>query len=354
MYMKLQDFFKIAPLVRKTKTKVVLLRRIGLPFLVPEIYKRKMFMLGFMITLWIWYLSSVFVWKIELQGNRSITEEDILRTLKEQNVSVGERLKTINYEEVEKYLREIYPDIIWISVKQNGTIVDITVKEKETSKIIEKEEEFPCDLLSSTEGVIKKMVVRQGVPVLPIGSFVSKGDIIVSGRIDILNDDTTVKSTRLVPSDADIWIETEKPVYISVPKVFSQKEYTGRKKTNYKIVGSKGKTVQTNFKVDFLNYDELSEWKCTNSILLWELPFQIQYREYKEYQIVEYENDFQEANQKLNHLFNEFLANLMEKGVQIISKNVRIEEGSTEWILTGNVTVLEQAYTKQQIEDLYE
>lgn len=354
MYMKLQDFFKIAPLVRKTKTKVVLLRRIGLPFLVPEIYKRKMFMLGFMITLWIWYLSSVFVWKIELQGNRSITEEDILRTLKEQNVTVGERLKTINYEEIEKCLREIYPDIIWISVKQNGTIVDITVKEKETSKILEKEEEFPCDLLSSTEGVIKKMVVRQGVPVLPIGSFVSKGDIIVSGRIDILNDDATVKSTRLVPSDADIWIETEKPIYISVPKVFFQKEYTGRKKTNYKIVGSKGKTVQTNFKVDYLNYDELSEWKSTNSILLWELPFQIQCIEYKEYQIVEYENDFQEADQKLNHQFNEFLANLMEKGVQIISKNVRIEEGSKEWILTGNVTVLEQAYTKQQIEDLDE
>ena len=44
----------------------------------------------------------------------------------------------------------------------------------------------------------------------------------------------------------------------------------------------------------------------------------------------------------------------MEKGVQIISKNVRIEEDYANWVLSGNITVLSQAYIEDQIEEIYE
>ena len=69
---------------------------------------------------------------------------------------------------------------------------------------------------------------------------------------------------------------------------------------------------------------------------------------------MEYENDLTQASQKLEEEFADFLANLMEKGVQIISKNVRIEEDYANWVLTGTVTALSPAFSKQQIEEIYE
>lgn len=355
MYMKLQDFFKIAPLVRKTKTKVVLRKRIGLPFLMPEIYKRKMFMLGCMVTFFLWYLSSLFVWKIDLQGNVKLTEEDMIRTLREAGVSVGAKLSQMNYEELEKFLRQKYSDIIWISVKQNGTIIEIAIRENQTiSPPVKEEETTPCNLVAATNGIVKEMVVRSGIPLVSIGTEVSRGDVLVQGSIPIYNDDGTLRSITQVKADADIWIETEEPVHIELPKIYTQREYTGRYYKNLALISSGNDLFKTDYDAKYLYYDEMTQTMDEIPFLLWEMPLTIQSRKTMEYQVVEYENDFTEAGQKLEIEFAEFLANLMEKGVQIISKNVRIEEDYANWILNGTVTVLSQAYTEHKIEEIYE
>ncbi|MBQ7358669.1 MAG: sporulation protein YqfD [Lachnospiraceae bacterium] len=353
MYMKLKDFFLIAPLVRKTKVKVVLLKKIGLPFLVPEIYKRKFFMLGLVTTFWLWWISSFFVWKIDLVGNVQITNEDILRTLQEQNVMVGGMVKNVNYEELEKFLRNTYNEIIWISVKQNGTILEINIKEN-TTILEEPKEEKACDLVATVDGKIKDMVVRKGVPLLYIGQEVKSGDVIVSGRIEILNDDTTVREVKMVHSDADVWIEYQLPVNIVIPKVYIEKYYTGRTEKDYKLLLNGGRSFETKRKISFQNYDQIWETKEYPKVLLWNVPAHIICIFSREFYEIEYENDLNEASQKLEDAFRVFLVNLNEKGVQIISKDVRIEEGSDRWILTGTVTALHQAKEERLIEEVYE
>lgn len=353
MYMKLKDFFLIAPLVRKTKVKVVLLKRIGLPFLVPEIYKRKFFMLGLVTTFWLWWLSSFFVWKIELVGNVQITKEDILRTLQEENVMVGGMVKNVNYEELEKFLRNTYNEIIWISVKQNGTILQINIKEN--TAIVELPlEEKACDLVATVDGTIKEMVVRKGVPLFSIGQQVKTGDVIISGKIEILNDDSTVREVKTVHSDADIWIEYNLPVHIVIPKVYTEKYYTGRIENDYKWISHSGRSFETKRRIIFQNYDQIWETNKSSKILLWDIPVDMIRISSREYYKIEYENDLNEATQKLEEEFRVFLVNLNEKGVQIISKNVRIEEGSDRWVLTGTVTALEQAKEERLIEEIYE
>lgn len=354
MYMKRVDFFKIAPLVRKTKTKVVLLKKIGLPFLVPEIYKKKMFMLGFMMTFWLWHLSSFFVWKIDLQGNIKITDEDILRTLSQVGVTVGGRVDRIDYEQLEKHLREIYPDIIWISVKQRGTIVEIAVRENDSLYTPQKEETPACDLVATKDGVLRHLIVRKGVPKASIGKQVKKGDILISGTIVILGDDGMPKSKNYVTSDADIMIETQIPVHITLPQIYYERKYTGRVQTGYTMIGLKGKTLAMERNTKYLHFDEVTETLRPVDFLLWTIPFTINQNKCREYYVIEYENDLSQASEKLEEEFADFLVNLMEKGVQIISKNVKIEKEYTNWALTGFVTVLSPAFEARQIEDNYE
>ena len=50
MCVSLQSFYQLKAIVRKTRTKVVIIERCGLPFLVPVMQKRRVFMAGLILT----------------------------------------------------------------------------------------------------------------------------------------------------------------------------------------------------------------------------------------------------------------------------------------------------------------
>lgn len=354
MNIHLQDFFQISPLVRKTKTKVVLLRRIGLPFLMPQIQKRKPFFFCFLVTIFLWFISSFFIWEIQINGNTKLSKEEITRTLKEAGIATGQRIKGINYEALEKYFRIKYEDIIWIGMKQRGTIIDISIKENTTTQFNEDNKETPCDLISLEDGILHSMIVRQGVPNVSIGDSISKGQTIVSGNISILQDDGRVKTTKKVKADADIWIAYDIPVRLELQKKYIDKAYTGRTQKDFWISLNNNNLLELKCKKDFLCTDSVEYIKDDFKFLLWDLPIAVRSRIYCEYLPVEYEYDFEIASKKLQDDFAYFLANLEEKGVQIISKNVKIEEDYAKWVIIGNISVLAQAFTEVEIEDLYE
>ena len=62
---------------------------------------------------------------------------------------------------------------------------------------------------------------------------------------------------------------------------------------------------------------------------------------YREYQNTEYLYTEEEAKSYLNQKLMDFLAELDEKGVHIIEKDVRIEKGTDAWTLTGEFLVQE-------------
>ena len=63
---RLKDFYQLRPFVRKTKVKVVILKRIGLPFLIPKLKKRPFFILGALLALIVWIFMGSFLGKIEI------------------------------------------------------------------------------------------------------------------------------------------------------------------------------------------------------------------------------------------------------------------------------------------------
>ena len=57
MCVSLKAFYQLRPIARKTKVRVVISGRCGLPFLVPEMLRRKVFFAGFFLTAAFWILS---------------------------------------------------------------------------------------------------------------------------------------------------------------------------------------------------------------------------------------------------------------------------------------------------------
>ena len=174
MCISIMGFYKLRPIVKKTKTKVAIIQRCGLPFLMSKILKRKIFLLGLFLAVFFWFWSSRFIWDIEVNGNFTITEDIIYDFLEKNNVYVGLKKNELDIENIEKGVRKEFYQITWTSAKLKGTKLLIEIKENEKINIeqeqkTEDEETAPSDLAAEKDGKIVSMIVRTGVPQVKIG-----------------------------------------------------------------------------------------------------------------------------------------------------------------------------------------
>ena len=89
MCISLKSFFEMKDIVRKTSTRVVVLKRIGLPFLMSGVKRRWFFPAFLVIVAVLFLLSQLLLWNIHIQGNQSIEKEEIVAFLEEYEVKKG-------------------------------------------------------------------------------------------------------------------------------------------------------------------------------------------------------------------------------------------------------------------------
>jgi len=341
MSISLQSFYKLRPIVRKTGTKVAILQRYGLPFFVPVLFQRKFFVLGCMLAIAFWYVSSLFIWDIEITGNYRITEDSFIKFLKQYEVTAGMRKSELNIEEMEKEIRRVFPEITWTSAKLSGTKLLIAVKENDApivSAVIEEIE--GADLVTEYDGIIKSMIVRNGVPKVGIGDEITKGTVLVEGRVPIYNEDATVREYKYVKADADIVLEHTLQFVEKLPFDYVKKEYTGRTEKRYYLrLGNQDFRFGGTY--PFLQCDNVIRESRPAVFEKLSIPIYFGSYTYREYQNVEHEYTLEQAETILNEKLNIFLASLTEKGVQIIEKNVKIDTKSKTWFIQGDFCVQE-------------
>ncbi len=344
MNISINGFYKLRPIVKKTGTKVAILEKYGLPFFLPLLQKRKIFLAGMLLSVAFWMWSSLYVWDIEISGNYQITQDVFESFLKEQQVKVGMRKSGLDIEELEKEIRREFPQVTWTSARLTGTRLQIAVKENDAPMIEDalEEEETGKDLVSQYQGTIVSMIVRNGVPMAAIGDTVEKGTLLVDGKVPVYNEDGTVREYQLVNADADIVIEHTRTFRGTLPFDYIKKEYTGRIRKRYFLkVGEKEWKIPQ--ERPFLIYDSVI--KESRPLLFQKLSIPVYFGSvtYREYQNVEYEYTLEEARDLLNEKLRLFLTSLEEKGVQIIEKNVRIDTNDGMWVIEGSFLVREAA-----------
>lgn len=343
MSISLSSFYRLRPIAKKTGTRVVILERYGLPFLLPRLMKRKVFILGLVCAVAFWIGSSFFIWDIELVGNYQITGDMFHSFLAEQNVKVGMRKGQLNIEMLEKDIRKKFPQITWTSAKLSGTKLEISIKENDAPIIVEKpKNEGGWDLVSEYDGVIVSMIIRNGVPKVAIGDTVEKGTVLVEGSVPIYNEDATIREYTYVQADADIVVEHTRIFQEKLPFDYIQKEYTGRTKKKYFVrFGEKKLALPEN--KPYLVYDSLI--RESRPLVFEKLGIPLFWGTYthREYQNVEYEYTLEQAETLLNEKLSTFLTSLEEKGVQIMKKNVKIDTNGGMWVIAADFLVREKA-----------
>ena len=133
MCIGLRSFYELRPIARKTKVRVVISERYGLPFFVPGMLRRKAFLAGLFLAVAFWLISSLFVWDIQVTGNYQVTDDVFYSFLEQEGIHTGMRRSELNIGELEKKIRRKFSQVTWTSGRLDGTRLVIEVKENDMS-----------------------------------------------------------------------------------------------------------------------------------------------------------------------------------------------------------------------------
>ena len=85
---KAEDFKRIKKYAKKTKCRIKIEHKTGIPFILFNYRKRKMFIIMFFAILIAMFISSRFVWKVDINGLETIDKIAFENMLKEENIKV--------------------------------------------------------------------------------------------------------------------------------------------------------------------------------------------------------------------------------------------------------------------------
>lgn len=173
------------------------------------------------------FVLSLFIWDIRIEGNREVTDEQITDYLTDRGIVQGRLKNSVDYKELASSLRAYFPELTWASVKLEGTRLLIQLQEN-TDPVLQEEGEYgPSDLVSDVEGTVTRIITRSGTPAVKAGDQVKKGDLLVSGRVELVNDAAEVYGYQYTAADADVYVLTATKYQDEVSFDRQEKVYSG-------------------------------------------------------------------------------------------------------------------------------
>ncbi len=348
MFISVKDFFKIAPILRKTKTKAIVLERCGFPFFIHRYQKRKLFLFGILFCLIFLLAMSMFIWEIRIDGNSYRTDDVIRDYLRESGIVPGILKNKVDCEAIEKGLRQNFDDITWTSAKIDGTCLELLIKENDVPDIKDKKQS-PCDLVADRGGTIIEIITRSGVPVCSKGMTVKQGEILVSGIIPIQNDSGEICDYQYVSADADILMRTSYSYNDSFPMRNIFHIYTGREKRSLSVSFGNDYIVAKSPFVQFTLSDYYTTIDKMNIFKDFSIPVFIEVKHEREYYEASIHYEEQDAIRIARNKLQNYCDDLEEKGVQIITNSVKIDFVNQSCRSHGNLVVLEKAGSRRAV-----
>ena len=367
-----KNFKKLRPLVRKTHVKIHILNRHGPAFFFYRHKRRWWFLLGMTVFAGMIYILSLFVWQIDIDGNRKYTDALILQALAQMDVKTGCRKSEIDLPKIEEELRIMYNEITWVSASIAGTKLQIELREGDLKisgssgggqtgnvKRVENREnnpktqngesetDLPANLVADEDAIITNLVVRRGTVAVRYGDEVKKGDVLIEGKVYIYNEDETLKKVDYLTAEGDVFGKYQELYEKHYQRKHEVRSYKGK---NYRELGVAivGKSfrlpVWENILKKQLEGNTLSEvWSWKKQFRLtptFYLPFALEYTEYVPYENVVEEYTDEVIKKMAEEELQKYLNELEKKGVQIISNSVTISldagGGHAKGVLTLN------------------
>jgi len=201
-----RGFRALRPLLRKTHCQVRIKRKRGLPFLWHRLGRRAGFFCGFLIFLAALAVLTSFIWRVELVGLKTIPASAFRGNLRRLGLYRGALRGRLDKDRIQRELEISTPKAAWIGIEIRGTVAVVRVVERASPPRAPR----GGDLVAARDGLVTKVVVYRGTPVVEEGATVRLGQLLVSGRevgIDATGDLRPREVAASARIEARVWDE---------------------------------------------------------------------------------------------------------------------------------------------------
>ncbi len=294
-----------------------IIRYYGKNFIINCFVNNKYMIMSLIIGLFILYLLTSTIFKININTNDENIKNLLTESLKDNGIYIYKRKKSFNelLNIKEKILSDNKDYLEWIEIKEKGCTynVDVTPRIKKEEDTLNNE---PSNIIAKKDGKILYIVSENGVKVKDINDYVKKGEVLISGNI-IKGEDIIYKTNSKGKIYAEVWSS----VHITMPFNYTEYIYTGRKVNHYYL-------DIFNYKFTIMGkYDNPNVIKSKKVVLDKPyLPFKLYKEEKKIYEYKEYILTLEEAYKKALKKSEEIINRNLKDDEYIIYKNVLKKE----------------------------
>ena len=340
---EIKSFKEICRVAKKTHCKVKIKYKKGLPFLINKYKKRKLFALFLLVIVFIIFLSSNFVWNIEIIEENGLEIENIMENIEEAGLKIGELKNNIDTKEIINKVRLDRDDIAWMGIELKGTNAIVKLVKAEEKPEIVDEDEY-CNIVSNKNGVITKINAQNGTANVKVGDIVSEGDVLINGWME--GKYTGIRYVHAKGEiEARVWYTMHKTIQYNT----TEKRNTENTETNY---GIKINNFKINFPKGVSKFEFYDTIETENKIKLFSnfyLPISVIKTTYQEYEEIEKTYSVEEAKNIGIQEIEEELESQIENKEKIVNKNINTYENENSIDIYVTYEVLENIGTNEKI-----
>lgn len=256
-----RDWKRLRRLTAKLDCELTPLGWRGTPFFLGRMrYRYGLWVtLGLCSLLLLW--GSFFIWDIEIEGNETVPDREILRALEKCDVAFGTFGYDVNSFQLRNDLLLELPELSYIAINVRGSRAYVQVRERvDAQEIIDKRQ--PGNTVATKDALVTAIEPWNGEKVVLPGTMVREGQLLISGVVD-----SGYGGSRQVAGMGKVYGRTWYTLRCRVPLTVEEKVYTGEKTVRRAVLLGKNRVnLYIGSSISGDTCDKIIDWNQ------WELP----------------------------------------------------------------------------------
>lgn len=175
----LADFRRLRPVARGARSRVHVLRRYGLPFVVARVRSRPVLVAGAIACLGfiLWASGHIWIVRVKVSGPGILDARAVTAVAAEAGLRPGASKRRLDPGKIQQHIERRMNEVSWAVIRIQGTRAVVEVVEKVA---VRPADPATCvNLVARKSGVVEQVIPFQGEPQVRVGDVVSQGDLLI-------------------------------------------------------------------------------------------------------------------------------------------------------------------------------
>lgn len=309
----------------------------GLPPMLLYTHSRVLLIVAPVMICILLFLSTQFIWTVNIIDADPATEDRLLKELSEVGVKRGALKFTIDQSKVKDRLLIKDDSLlwIWVDIKGASAIVRFANRTMPPS-LFQKDEAY--NVYSTKEGVVTRVIATSGTTLVKVGDSITKGQLLIEGIMP-----KNAEENKLIHATGEVFASVWEEKTVTIPKKKEIRTPTGRKSQHLTI-------NFLNFPIKLFINSRILYTNCdiiVSSRTLSFIPVTFKKEDYVEVSVTYRDNSISQLSEEY---MGSFKNELINKGYSITSAQSYVEDKGDYVLLTLQVLCEEMVATERRIQ----